>query len=81
VAAILLSWLGRIGRVVWYMPSGANLALRELGIVLFLACVGLKAGSRFMETLLSQDGPFGSSQACPSPSFRCWLWVAWRVFC
>jgi putative transport protein len=57
VAAILLSWLGRIGRVVWYMPSGANLALRELGIVLFLACVGLKAGSRFMETLLSQDGP------------------------
>jgi putative transport protein len=57
VAAILLSWLGRIGRVVWYMPAGANLAIRELGIVLFLACVGLKAGSRFMDTLLSQDGP------------------------
>jgi putative transport protein len=57
VAAIVLSWLGRIGKVVWYMPSGANLALRELGIVLFLACVGLKAGSRFMDTLLSQDGP------------------------
>ena len=57
VAAILLSWLGRIGRVVWHMPTGANLAIRELGIVLFLACVGLKAGSRFMETLLSQDGP------------------------
>jgi putative transport protein len=57
VAAILLSWLGRVGRVVWYMPSGANLALRELGIVLFLACVGLKAGSRFMDTLLSQEGP------------------------
>jgi Predicted permease len=57
VAAIGLSWLGRIGRVVWYMPFAANLALRELGIVLFLACVGLKAGSRFMDTLLSQDGP------------------------
>jgi putative transport protein len=57
VAAIVLSWIGRIGKVVWYMPSGANLALRELGIVLFLACVGLKAGSRFMETLLSQEGP------------------------
>ena len=39
------------------MPSDANLALRELGIVLFLACVGLKAGSRFMETLLSRDDP------------------------
>jgi putative transport protein len=57
VAAIVLSWLGRIGKVVWYMPTGANLALRELGIVLFLACVGLKAGSRFIDTLLSQDGP------------------------
>ena len=54
--ASFLKWLGRIGRVIWYMPSDANLALRELGIVLFLACVGLKAGSRFIETLLSQDG-------------------------
>lgn len=57
VVAIVLSWLGRIGKLVWYMPSAANLALRELGIVLFLACVGIKAGSRFMDTLLSQDGP------------------------
>ncbi len=56
IAAILLSRLGRIGPVIWHMPSGANLALRELGIVLFLACVGLKAGSRFMDSLLSQEG-------------------------
>jgi putative transport protein len=56
VAAILLARIGRIGRLVWYMPGGANLALRELGIILFLACVGLKAGSQFLETLMSPQG-------------------------
>ncbi len=56
VCAILLSRLGHLGPVVWFMPAGANLALRELGIVLFLACVGLKAGARFVPTLLSPDG-------------------------
>jgi putative transport protein len=56
VIAIILSRIGHIGRVVWYMPTGANLALRELGIVLFLACVGLKAGSQFIPTLMSPQG-------------------------
>ena len=56
VVAIVLSRIGRIGSLVWYMPPGANLALREMGIVLFLACVGLKSGSQFVDTLLSQDG-------------------------
>jgi len=56
VIAILLSRIGQIGRIVWYMPAGANLALREMGIVLFLACVGLKSGSKFIPTLLSPEG-------------------------
>lgn len=56
VIAILLSRIGQIGPVVWYMPEGANLALRELGIILFLACVGLKAGSKFFSTLMSPEG-------------------------
>lgn len=56
VLAILLSRIGRIGNVIWYMPAGANLALREMGIVLFLACVGLKSGSKFFGTLWSQEG-------------------------
>ena len=56
VLAIILSRIGRIGNVLWYMPAGANLALREMGIVLFLACVGLKSGSKFLDTLLSQSG-------------------------
>ncbi|MFZ4386823.1 MAG: putative transporter [Chthoniobacterales bacterium] len=56
VIAIILSRIGRIGPLVWYMPSGANLALRELGIILFLACVGLKAGGKFIPTLMSPQG-------------------------
>jgi len=56
LAAIILSRIGRIGPLLWYLPPGANLALRELGIVLFLACVGLKAGDRFVPTLLEGSG-------------------------
>jgi putative transport protein len=54
--AILLSSIGRIGPLVWYLPSGANTALRELGIALFLACVGLHSGEGFLETLLHGGG-------------------------
>ncbi|HWQ91737.1 MAG TPA: TrkA C-terminal domain-containing protein [Clostridia bacterium] len=56
VLAILLSRLGRIGPLVWYMPVNANLALRELGIVLFLACVGVKAGENFFSTVFTAQG-------------------------
>lgn len=56
IMAILLSRVGRIGPLVWYMPVNANLALRELGIVLFLACVGLKAGTNFFSTVFTAQG-------------------------
>jgi putative transport protein len=54
--AILLSRIGKIGPLVWYLPPSANAALRSLGIVLFLACVGLKAGEHFVELIMSGDG-------------------------
>jgi putative transport protein len=56
VVAILLSRIGRVGRLVWYMPNAANFMLREVGISLFLACVGLRAGDRFIETLVAGEG-------------------------
>jgi putative transport protein len=56
VLAILLGRLGRIGRLVWHMPANANLAFRELGITLFLACVGLKAGVHFFAMVFSASG-------------------------
>lgn len=51
VVAILLSRLGHFGKLVWYLPNSANLMIKELGIVLFLSCVGLKSGGTFLETL------------------------------
>lgn len=56
VAAILLSRLGTLGPLVWFMPPVANHVLREIGIVLFLASAGLKSGDRFVETILTADG-------------------------
>jgi putative transport protein len=56
LVALCLSRIGRVGPLIWYLTPGASLALREIGIVLFLACVGLKSGGRFLEMLLSQSG-------------------------
>lgn len=56
LAAIALSRIGHIGPLLWFTPPGAVAALRELGIVLFLAVVGFNSGGRFVETLLGGDG-------------------------
>jgi len=56
ILAILLSRIGRIGPLVMHMPLNANLAFREFGITLFLACVGLKAGEKFFATALTPEG-------------------------
>lgn len=56
VAAIALSLIGNVGRLVWYIPYSTNLALREFGIILFLACAGLTAGKTFFEIALSAQG-------------------------
>lgn len=56
LVAILLSRLNNFAGMVWYLPLGGNLVFRETGIALFLACVGLSAGSGFVETLLSSTG-------------------------
>lgn len=53
IIAILLGWRGRIGNFSFYMNSGANMLLREMGITLFLACVGLGSGGRFVETIVN----------------------------
>ncbi|HHL2581324.1 TPA: putative transporter [Yersinia enterocolitica] len=56
VVALILGCIGSIGKLYWFMPPSANLALRELGIVLFLSVVGLKSGGDFINTLVNGDG-------------------------
>lgn len=54
--AILLSKFGYKLSLASYTTPSANLMLREVGIVLFLASVGIKAGEKFIPTLASGDG-------------------------
>ncbi|HGF1302951.1 TPA: putative transporter [Klebsiella quasipneumoniae subsp. similipneumoniae] len=56
IMALILGRIGSIGKLYWFMPPSANLALRELGIVLFLAVIGLKSGGDFVATLTQGDG-------------------------
>ncbi|HDU3525210.1 TPA: putative transporter [Klebsiella pneumoniae] len=56
IMALILGRIGSIGKLYWFMPPSANLALRELGIVLFMAVVGLKSGGDFVATLTQGDG-------------------------
>ena len=55
IVALLLGKLGRTGPLVWSMPYEANLVLRELGLLLFLAGVGIGAGAHFTD-VLSREG-------------------------
>jgi putative transport protein len=63
VVAILISVFGPKLKIVTYATMSANLMLREVGISLFLACVGLEAGEHFVETILHGG----------------WQWVGWGV--
>jgi putative transport protein len=56
IVAILMGRLGKIGPLVIHMPLNANSAFRELGIIFFLACVGLGAGGNFAATAFSETG-------------------------
>ncbi|HLW08913.1 MAG TPA: putative transporter [Fermentimonas sp.] len=53
IVAILLSKFGHKLKLVTYTTMSANLMLREVGIAIFLACVGLEAGGSFIETIVN----------------------------
>lgn len=56
VVSILLSHFGPRFNFITYTTPSANLMLREIGICLFLACVGLEAGNGFVDTLVNKGG-------------------------
>jgi putative transport protein len=51
ITSLILGRLERTGPITWEMPLNANLVLRQIGLVFFLAAIGTKAGEGFMETL------------------------------
>ena len=56
IVAILISIFGPKYHLVTYTTMSANLMLREVGICLFLACVGLGAGENFVSTIVNDGG-------------------------
>lgn len=56
IIAILIGRYGYKLKLVTYTTTSANMMLREIGLVLFLASVGIKAGASFVETVVAGDG-------------------------
>ena len=56
IVAILIGRFGYKLKLVTYTTMSANLMLREIGIALFLASVGVKAGANFVQTVVEGDG-------------------------
>ena len=56
VVAILISRFGYHYKLITYTTQSANLMLRQIGIRLFLACVGISAGDGFVDTIVNNGG-------------------------
>lgn len=56
IVAILISRFGYHYKLITYTTQSANLMLREIGIAMFLACVGLSAGEGFVDTIVNDGG-------------------------
>ena len=56
LVGLVLGALGRTGPLVWQVPYSASLTLRQIGLALFLAAVGVNAGAPFARTLLAGGG-------------------------
>ena len=56
IVALVLSALRRTGPIVWSLPYSANLTLRQLGLVILLAGIGIRSGYTFLATLRESGG-------------------------
>jgi putative transport protein len=82
IVGLILGWRERTGRVLWQIPFSANLTIRQLGIVLFLAGVGTRSGFSFGQTVFSTQGVLlflaGAFVTCATATLL--LWLAARAF-
>ena len=81
LAALILGYLERTGPVVWVLPYSANLTLRQIGLVLFLAAIGTRAGWEFRTLLGSGAGAAivatGAAVTCITAYAT--LWCSYRL--
>lgn len=56
VVGMVLGWIGRTGPFVWGLPHAANATIRQLGLLFFLAAIGLASGPDFAASAFSVTG-------------------------
>jgi putative transport protein len=56
VVGLALGVISRTGPITWQIPHGANQVLRQLGILMFLACAGLGSGTAFADAVVTREG-------------------------
>lgn len=81
IVALVLGAIDRTGPLVWNLPFSANLTLRQLGLILFLAGIGTRAGYEFVSTVQSRDGIellLAGAVITFSTAFAT-LWVGYRL--
>ncbi|MDX2280900.1 MAG: TrkA C-terminal domain-containing protein [Saprospiraceae bacterium] len=82
VAGLILSYLRRSGPIVWSLPYSANLTLRQIGLMLMLAAIGINSGATFLSTMLSAAGPlmFISSAVVSILGSILIIWAGYKLF-
>jgi len=58
IIALILGSLRRTGPIVWNLPHSANITLRQIGLIILLAGIGINSGHTFFQTLLEGTGYF-----------------------
>jgi putative transport protein len=81
IVALILGALNRTGPFEWSLPYSANLTLRQFGLVLFLAGVGIQAGNAFVDTVQTRDGIaiFGAGCVVTLAVAFTSLWIGHRL--
>jgi putative transport protein len=81
IVALILGALDRTGPLVWSLPYSANLTLRQMGLIVFLAGIGTRAGYAFVSTVQGREGIFllvSGAAITFSVAFST-LWIGYRV--
>lgn len=81
IVALILGTLERTGNIIWSLPYGANMTLRQTGLVLLLAGIGTRAGYGFVSTFANGDGLaiFAAGAAITFLVALVTLWVGHRI--
>lgn len=81
IVAMILGTLGHTGPLVWSLPYSANTTLRQVGLILFLAGAGTRAGYAFVNTLAEGSGLaiFAAGAIITCATALLMLWIGHRL--